>query len=569
MGYALIWIEGLLMMSLAVAAATACVSRWSWRLIQYPVIFLFAIVILTPGSAAAFAAWMMRQRGLALPFDWFYYTTSWIVLLFVLTTVIVARGLRRSSADHAPAGRAWSPAWLAAAVVGMGVLLSITITNMDLSVQLQMARAREQIGTLLQSIAVPPVAEQDDAVPLYRVAFEAISPLDSLPPRQAAIVNEWHRREFDAYSNPHPIDRLQGFDFKAKDLKEYLAAQEKGLALFRRAGAKPACRPYKSDPFDTLALSDDPPFEFQVQFAAQPLALDARVRAADGEIADALNDVSALLGSARQAYADMRRTAPSHYPAILEELGLRALEDVLQLARPDPKQLGGLALDGDYPSRKEIVRREAGFAALGLTIYSPEAAAEWYWKLSKHSFSRSRIGQPTPADYQAPAWFEATLMPAGRVVVGPDLLESVHHVLRDCDDAIRSHEPVEPYERWLNDDRTLEKQSSSLHYIVFKLPFYNNLREIRDAVTRRRLAQIAVAMIGFRAKNGKYPDKLADLVPASLGRLPVDPWDEGTFYWRHNDKERLLYTRRNGTDELHLARDDAQYRRDVVFRLPE
>jgi hypothetical protein len=348
------------------------------------------------------------------------------------------------------------------------------------------------------------------------------------------------------------------------------------LALLRQAAAKPALQLSTNDPFRVPRSKDDLSFDFQLQIVTQPLGLEARARAASGQTAAAIDDVSALLGVARQAYAEIELPAGTYHATVIEQMGLNALEDVLRLSRPRPADLTRVSLDGDYPNKKQIVRRQVGFAAMGLVLFSPDAASLYYWEIARHA--RLRMGTPNPTKpeskpegYSAPAWFEASVMPVGRVIFVPDALDSVHRLLRDSSDMLQSKDPLEPFEHWLKDENKIEQEANSVFYRLIKQPFYNNLRDIRDAVTRRRLARIAVAMISYKDKNGRYADNLQDLVPAFLDRLPVDPWNESEFHWRHNEKDKqwILYSDRNGTDEPNLARDDVEHRRDVVFRLPE
>ena len=45
-----------------------------------------------------------------------------------------------------------------------------------------------------------------------------------------------------------------------------------------------------------------------------------------------------------------------------------------------------------------------------------------------------------------------------------------------------------------------------------------------EADARRRLAQLAVAILRQRAERGQFPERLADLVPAYVPFIPTDPF---------------------------------------------
>ena len=45
------------------------------------------------------------------------------------------------------------------------------------------------------------------------------------------------------------------------------------------------------------------------------------------------------------------------------------------------------------------------------------------------------------------------------------------------------------------------------------------------ADARRGLYDIALAATAYKAANGDYPNRLEDLVPAYITRIPIDPFD--------------------------------------------
>ncbi len=555
MGYALIWVEGLALAIFVLAVTVAFAARWSWRFVRpFPVLLVFVALLALAAGATLGARTNRMSMASLFPFGLFPYCLAWVVAFFAIGLATIVRGLRRVGAERVPAARQWPRGKFALAAGTMAVLLSITMTNMDLALQLRMARAREETGTMLQALAPPPVPEQDNAAPLYRAAFDQLTPFDRLPASQLDLLQSWRNREFDARYNAHLGDRTKGFNFRSKDLKEFLASQEKGLALLRQAAAKPACRSSAGDLFQVPRGTGENEFSFRLERAMIVMALDARARAADGDARGALDDVASVLRAARQAYADVGVAAPLHYPSSIEDSGLRALEDVLQLTEVKPADLNGLPLEGDYPGRKDMARREVAYAALGLVMFSPELSSRIFWDVSKELFFRSRLGHPMPEGYEAPVWFDATVMPLLRVVFVPDALDCVSNLLRDSQETLHLPE-MEPYARWLERDAKQGPAGTDFFYDSFKSAFRNYVRQVCDTVTHRRLARVAVALVAYKAAQGNYPEKLESLVPTYLDRIPADPWDDGEINWRHADKEWLLYT------------DRVKHRQDVMFRL--
>lgn len=64
------------------------------------------------------------------------------------------------------------------------------------------------------------------------------------------------------------------------------------------------------------------------------------------------------------------------------------------------------------------------------------------------------------------------------------------------------------------------------------------------------LLQLAAPLAVYRAEHGQYPEKLEDLVPGILGKLPVDSFKSKAFLYRRTDDGYLLYSLgANGIDD--------------------
>jgi hypothetical protein len=68
---------------------------------------------------------------------------------------------------------------------------------------------------------------------------------------------------------------------------------------------------------------------------------------------------------------------------------------------------------------------------------------------------------------------------------------------------------------------------------------------LRDRTkTRSDLTRVMAAMAVYRAKHKQWPATLADLVPAILPRVPVDPWstDQAPLKYKRTADGFLLYS---------------------------
>jgi hypothetical protein len=87
-----------------------------------------------------------------------------------------------------------------------------------------------------------------------------------------------------------------------------------------------------------------------------------------------------------------------------------------------------------------------------------------------------------------------------------------------------------------------------------------------DAV--RQLLRVGLAMTAYRAKQGAYPDKLAELAPEYLPTIPVDPFDGQPLRMNRHGREIVLYSiGRDLKDDGGTPEDPGKHVGDIVFRL--
>lgn len=572
MGYALIWIEGLAAMLLLIALLAACSARWPRRFLQLALPLLTALAILSLAAVLTCRIALLKFRGFychdLVPHDWFAYTLSWTIVFLAGVWMIISRGLKRTAGERTPPACSWPRGRLTLALAGTVLLFVITLSNLDLAMKVQLAEARAEAGAVLLAMTPPPLDNKDNAAPIYQQAFTALTPIENLlprwdqrrpPPRWKQQMRTWTREVWQQplhWNFPDPFDLY--CDWRDKDLKEFLQSQERALTLLRKAASKPACRFAQRDPlnfFDGAKrryLS-----ESHFSQAAQLLALDARVQAAAGNSRTAVEDIAAILGTARHT-SDLA----------VEKDAWQTLSAVLHLSSPKPDELARLLRSKDESYLQLFPKTRASYALRILSTLSPEWPSYWFWDLTRELPFLHRTGQPMPPGYEAPFWFEATIVPLWRVFLAPDELLWIHHSLKECRDFLASPEQ-QPFADWQELVRALSAQQGGWLYVNAMRPRLESTALLAcDVTTLRRMARIAVALMAYRTKHGKQAKTLEELTPAFLDHLPNDPWDGGPLHMRQTEKGIQLYTLRNGTENPIISPDTAAQRRDILFYLP-
>jgi hypothetical protein len=494
MGYALIWLEGgsaLLLLSALLVSWTAR-SRRRW--LQLVLTVGGALLLLLPGVAATVGAHGLRcGHELGLPSDWFFYTLSWLLAGLLGVSLVCRRGLQQEPGGVATA-RSWPRGKLLLALAVALVLFAITLNNLDLAVGLQIAAARAEAGDVLLAVTPPRVLDKDNAAPLYRKAFAALVPVTGEPPWQGPF-----RIRADVKTVRHLL--------RSREVKEFLAAQQEGLALLRQAAEMPGCsfeRSYQQLA-DTPRSYLDLPELNQMSVAVRVLCLSALVHADGDDTRAAVTDLRAAFGMCR------------HFPTVfalrqalqMEQVTLDALQQLLLLTAPGPEELARLPLKDDPPYLSKLHEEAAVQGAITVGIVSPETGL---------------VREVVDHHHGLPGWLvsigEATLVPVWRVFLVPDDLAASRWVWQDY----RRQSAAEPaYPTWDDAREAIDRRPGGLITNLLMKPYLKKLtRDSFDVLTRRALARLAVALTAYRSKNGHYPETMEELFPGYLARVPVD-----------------------------------------------
>jgi hypothetical protein len=535
MGYVLLWIENVATVVLLIAWLTAATARWRSRGARVVVPVLAALIILGGASVLVTGTGFLHSHGVVRG-GLFWYGLTWAVALALGSALVFWRGW--SAGPDGPAARTWPRGWLGLALGVALALHVITISNMDLAMKVQLAALRAEAGAKIITLTPPPPAERDNAAPVYHEAFAALTPAGSMPP-------VWQAR------GPAWLDLGTPLDAKDAELDKLLQREERGLALVRRAAALPAC----SFERDWLQSSDLVLPELdKMRHAADLLTVKARWHAARGEAGPALDNVAAILGMARHINDPI--LVSLLFSARCHRQGIAALEEVLLLTRPSPKELARFKLP------------EAAFGGQAQrTIQMEEAAIGLLVILSVTA----------PTDGVGSRWFESEFDRAGlwildsplyRIFFLADDLAAYRRYMRWMQELAR-RPYAEARGEWEQLKGALRSERGGGILSGLILPAADRVVvAAARADAAQRLAQVALAAESYRHKHGKLPAAPEQLVPDFLPRLPADPFAAAPLRWRRDGAELVLYSvGPDGDDDHGAVRKDEDPDGDIAFRL--
>lgn len=503
MGYALIGAEGLAVALLCLALATGWAARgrfarWLWAVIVF---------LVFSGAAALVAVQYLGswEDGKLIRTPWFAYALAWLVAFTVLGVSVLRRGLRRPGPGLArpaaawPRGRLWL--WLGGAVLALG----LTFWNLDLAARADLAIARQEAGALLLDMTAPPVPEPENAARVYSQAVkDLVEPIND--PWQDAV-----------YRGRDPE---QNVDWKDPHVVELVRKHEDALALLRKAAAMPRCSFESQRALDLRFLVSPHPEARKLRQGTTLLAVDARVKATQGNLARAFEDVSAVLGM-------VRHTSEFSLFWGRETVAWRTLEDVLRLAPPGKEPLPALTVPDLIPLVRKTHEEHAIVGMVGPVAASqPSAVLE----------EVSRDADPLTAFA-----VETVGVPAARVLLIPDELAAMRKLFDAYRKSPRSSADETPGD-WAELRKAVETDPTSLFGVMYIKPKQKKLlSDASELAALRQTSRAGLAVAGYHRKHGEYPRQLEQLVPEFLPAVPVDPRDGQVLRFKRFPDAVVLY----------------------------
>jgi hypothetical protein len=539
MGFALIWSEGLAVALMSVALATAWAvrgrgARVLWVVVVYAVFFgAAAVIVLSTYGIYSRAYYRNSVRT-----TWFYYALTWLVAFTALSAWLLRRGWKRPAPGLSRPAATWPRGTLWLGFAGAVVAFGFTFWNMDLAARADLAIARQEAGAVLLAMVPPPVAESRNAARVYSEAAKALGEQNE---------KTWHEAEPWLEAVHRGTDLKADLAWNDPRVLELVKRNEDGLALLRKAAAMPDCNfNHQFSPWDAVwkENSEAP----RLRHGEFLLAIDARIKAARGNLTGAFEDVAALLGMVRNLSGQI------HPGWSREALAWLALEDVLRLAPEGKEPLPPLDIP-QLPSFVRQVREEQ--ALLGMVL--PAAA-------SQPSLVIDPVREKGPPG--AALLMEAVGVPVARVFMIPDDIVAMHKLFDDYQKSPRSPQEETPKD-WADLWKSVETDQMSIMGVIFVKPKYEHLLADGSAqAALRQLGRAGLAAAAYQRKHGNYPERLEQLVPEFLPAIPLDPRDGQPLRIKRYPEVVVLYAPQ---DSAAVEKEAVRKRQDgwstPIFRL--
>ncbi len=537
MGYALLWLEDLVLWLLVVAWAVAIAgglrNRWARGVL---ILLAIAFPVLVWGVATAAIAQMESaqriQTGLLYP------AIAMLGCLAVGGVLIAIRG-GLAGGGKGGAARPWRAGPLAVAVVVTVLAHLMTFWNLDLSVRQQMDSLRIEAGALALSVAPPQVPDRENAASLYLRAFDT-----GLLDKNPEGYGDW----LDATSGPDVTMDCDNPEFVA-----YVQSRRALMQLLREAAARPACSFTRDWGRPSLAMLL--PEVQNMRAAARDMQLEAHYKAAHGDLHGALQNVLAMHQMAEHVGQEPLLVSLLVSMAF-DSMAAQNLEHFLKAYPVTEQDLA--ALDAWQPTAmgprlRRAFRMEEAF---GLSTFCRMADSRDVKEL-----------QDLGMDATGPIPWGPSVSPVYRVFF---LAEDVRMYRQFMN--LWQRIGTLPFEQREQEIAQLTKSLTTSPMGVMTrmlLPAMESvLAAASRAETKQRLAEAAVAAHRYRLAKGKFPETLDQLVDFQRTLVVRDPFGSGQLQLVSRDGQRVLYgIGPNLTDDGGTPFDDKQLTGDLTFLL--
>ncbi len=538
MGCLLFWAEGMVVALLCLALVAAWAGARGSFLRVAGVIGVFLIFAGMAAFAAHATAPWQREWGKLLPADLFVYSLSWLLVYLVAATLLLWRAFRRPAAGMSRTAAGWPRGKLGLGLGGAVLALGLTFWNLDLAARADLAVARQEAGEVLLTLSPPLGSDSDRAARLFVEAGKDLEPPG----------DPWHT----AVEPRRPIAWQEEPAWTDPCVVNLVSRQERALALVRRGAALP---PGSLAPrsLDLHAWQGDGSLSAVRRNERVLLGVDARVKAARGNLGRALEDVAALVEMSRHASGMM--AAPETLGTQVQ--AWRTLEDALRLA-PARGPVPDVPLPEGVSPLRTLHREMAVFGMI------------WPALLSEDPLRIPEIRQGVGVWSEPPlAWVvETVVTPGCRVLLTP--AELAYSRRRwDAYRRVLQGPPEGTPGDWAAVRTLIDAGPMGLFSAVSVRPKEQMLlRGAEDLAALEQLARAGLAAARYRAKHGRYPEHLEQLVPAFLPAMPADPRNGQALRLRHFPEVTVLYTLKNNPELADTTVWSAgKYRDQTVFRL--
>lgn len=351
-----------------------------------------------------------------------------------------------------------------------------------------------------------------------------------------AIARRWNSGRIGPQmeEESHEIQRVisEGWDPNAKLVVAWWRQNQRAIELTRHASEMEQA---EFAALDHLSIgSSFYTTYFELKYLADALALDARERQFRGDLAGAWEDIRAII---RMAGHMMQRPTPIYQAAWTAALEGQAVQVGLAWAA-DPRQtpaglraaLKDLGRLPELPKPTSSVLAEYVMAQRALD--DPSTILSWFYPPPSGRWAASY--QATLQFFIAAPW---EIERARRVVK----LATTWQLQEARSEAWERARPVSIDRaglRWppgpngqvitVDDIRSFEQSTPLSRQLIHE--FTGIIEELdRETIRRRILTQVIALRVWALEHGGREPERLADLVPSVLERLPIDPYSGRPF----------------------------------------
>ena len=382
-----------------------------------------------------------------------------------------------------------------------------------------------------------PIAEQDNAAPLYREAARLLarSPLPALRIEsrpwwnvQSLVAGEW--------DNKNPV------------LTDWLNRIEPALVTLREAARKPACRYDDLRKTTEFATISEPP----LSTLAHPPAVSARARCARGDLEGAWTEIETLLRMARQYSHEFRPWSYRQIESFALGLAMNWAADArqtaatLEAARSAWKDLPSLASPADQARSAALVFQNT------LAMPRDDLADNLFFKEADGAKKKVDPLTKLQFDLQTTPWEIVRVRKVSELLAAA----TIQNLERNPIPTPPADRPSPPY-RWPGLDveeggrtRTILPEELQLLSDTTRLTQHApwgwvvnaGSRDLDNEVARRALDLIFGLRLWQVQHDGALPRSLADLPPVEneTEGWPLDVYSSKPFGYIPSNGQRLL-----------------------------
>jgi len=508
MGFAILWLASLSSGVILVAIAMAQGSRMREGRLATGLPFIAALVPFGLGAVATVIAQLLHTQGLRP--SYLAYALSWTTASVIGAGCVIHFGSRRPSETVPMRAARWPRGIIAGALAGTVATYVVTLLVMDIDARCDLEEVRAEAIRLAESVAPAPVPDERNALPIYKRAFK--------------LMGNWSddREKFRWLARM--TDRRTA-DVTTDEAAEFLREHAEVIRLLHEAAALPEyhlARRYVPIDFEgeISALT-------HFRNAANLLTLDARRKASDGDMRGGLRDVASGWAMARHI-----TKAPTLIDCMIavaaDSTVTGSVQDVIALGTVRRADLAGFPLE----PKLSFVDSHAKAWQMEAAMMLHTVAAPRVWEIKG-----ARYGHRGGVHWRVFIAPGLVALMQEEVALARGVVSKPYYMSRERFDEI--------------DDQVQEDYSVNTLLPFAQMPTVRPvLQGVAETEARHRLAVLGIAAACFRTEEGRYPDKLQELIPDYISAIPVDPFDGKPLRMSPEGDGLILYSvGMNGKDE--------------------